>query len=65
MHILVVKDNADCREILQLTLELSGHRVEAAADESRAIKMALDSRLDVALIDIGLPDLDGHELARL
>src|SRR6266478_5890377 len=63
-RILIVEDNADGRESLRLLLELLGHQVVAAEDGLQGLKMALAERPDVALIDIGLPGLDGYEVAR-
>jgi two-component system, sensor histidine kinase len=62
-HILVVEDNPDAREMLRVSLELEGHRVEAAEDGLRGVETALLSRPEVALVDIGLPGLNGYEVA--
>jgi signal transduction histidine kinase len=62
--ILVIEDNADAREMLRVALELDGHRVEVAEDGSAGVETALRVRPDVALVDIGLPQLDGYEVAR-
>jgi two-component system, sensor histidine kinase len=62
--ILVIEDNADAREMLRVALELDGHRVEVAEDGPRGVEAALRGRPDVALVDIGLPGLDGYEVAR-
>ena len=62
-HILIVEDNPDARDMLVVSLELEGHRVEAAADGLRGVEMALASRPDVVLVDIGLPGLDGFGVA--
>jgi CheY-like chemotaxis protein len=59
-----VEDNADSRETQRILLELLGHHVEVAADGIEGVKKALDGRPEVALIDIGLPGLDGYEVAR-
>jgi two-component system, sensor histidine kinase len=63
-RILVVEDNADAREMLRTVLELEGHTVLDAADGARAIRLAVESTPDVVLLDIGLPALDGFEVAR-
>jgi signal transduction histidine kinase/CheY-like chemotaxis protein len=63
-HILIVEDSADNRETLQALLEYEGHRVEVASDGLEAIQAAARSHPDVALIDIGLPGIDGYEVAR-
>lgn len=62
--ILVVEDNADAREALRVLLELEGHLVEAVADGGQAVDYARAKDPDVALVDIGLPGLDGFEVAR-
>jgi two-component system, sensor histidine kinase len=62
--ILIVEDNADAREALRVLLELEGHTVEAAAEGRKAIEIARAKDLDIALVDIGLPGLDGYEVAR-
>jgi signal transduction histidine kinase/CheY-like chemotaxis protein len=62
--ILIVEDNEDARESLRLLLESLGHRVLAARDGSEGVLMALKHRPEVVLIDLGLPHLDGYEVAR-
>ncbi len=62
-HILIVEDNRDGRESLALLLGLLGHRVELAEDGHRGVEVALAVRPEVALVDIGLPGLDGFEVA--
>jgi two-component system, sensor histidine kinase len=64
LRILVVEDNHDGRESLRDLLELWGHEVETAANGPDGVEAALNSLPDVALIDIGLPGLDGNEVAQ-
>jgi two-component system, sensor histidine kinase len=64
LHILVVEDHDDSREMLRHFLEGAGHRVSEAADGSAAVAEALRLRPDVAVIDVGLPGLDGFEVAK-
>jgi CheY-like chemotaxis protein len=64
LRILLVEDNEDARVTLRKLLEARGHIVEEAAGGSSGITKVLDWRPDVALVDIGLPELDGFELAR-
>ena len=64
LHILVVEDHDDSREMLRHFLEGAGHRVSEAADGSTAVAEALRLRPDVAVIDVGLPGLDGFEVAK-
>lgn len=63
-RILVVEDDRDTAEIVRLLLEVHGHTVRVADSGTVAIEMALADRPDVALIDIGLPGMDGYEVAR-
>jgi PAS domain S-box-containing protein len=63
-RVLVVEDNADVRGLLRMLLELDGHEVLEAADGPAGLQAALDSRPDVAFIDLGLPTIDGYELVR-
>ncbi len=64
LKILIIEDNADGREALRLLLTLLGCRVETAADGAEGVRMALAGRPHVAFVDIGLPLLDGYEVAR-
>ena len=62
-RILLIEDNADGRRSLALLLKLAGHEVTASEDAQRGLGAAQAARFDVALIDIGLPDTDGYEVA--
>jgi CheY-like chemotaxis protein len=62
--ILVVEDSADSRELLRFLLEAEGHSVQVAEDGQQGTEMALAIRPEVALVDLGLPILDGYQLAR-
>jgi CheY-like chemotaxis protein len=62
--VLIVEDNADGRETLKTLLKLQGHVVETAEDGLGGVALALANRPQVALIDLGLPGLDGYEVAR-
>jgi PAS domain S-box-containing protein len=62
-RILVVEDSADGREALATLLRLAGHTVEEAATGGEAIAAAERNPPDVVLLDIGLPDLDGYQVA--
>lgn len=63
-RVLIVEDNADARESLRTILELSGHEIYEAGDGASGVERARALRPDMALIDIGLPALDGYEVAR-
>jgi signal transduction histidine kinase/ActR/RegA family two-component response regulator len=62
--ILIVEDNADAAETLRQLLALSGHRVRVVHDGMAGLEALLSAPPQVALIDIGLPGLDGYEIAR-
>jgi CheY-like chemotaxis protein len=64
LRLLVVEDDHDARAALRMLLELRGCTVTEAADGDRAVALALADRPGVALIDIGLPGLDGYGVAR-
>jgi signal transduction histidine kinase len=64
MHVLVVEDNLDTAGSLRLLLEACGHRVRIAHRGEDALRLAAQAAPDVVVCDIGLPDLDGYEVAR-
>ena len=64
LKVLVVDDNVDAAQMLATLLEMSGYEVKVEYDGKGALASALQAPPDVALLDIGLPDIDGHELAR-
>ncbi len=61
---LVVDDYADAAELLADVLRAKGYDARTAHDGRRAYEMAVEFDPDVAFIDIGLPVLDGYEVAR-
>jgi len=63
-RVLIVEDNDDAREMLKLLLEHEGHEVYEAIDGTEAVRAAVRLRPDLALVDVGLPILDGYEVAR-
>jgi len=65
LNVLLVEDMADIREITRKLLEIIGCRVAVAANGKEAIANLRVEPPDVALVDIGLPDIDGYEIARL
>lgn len=64
LRVLVVEDHDDARTLLRMLLEMLGHDVYEAADGADGLDAVIRLRPDVALIDIGLPKIDGYELAR-
>ncbi|MCL7421043.1 MAG: PAS domain S-box protein [Methylobacter sp.] len=63
-RILVVDDYLDAAESLTMLLQAEGHEVETADCGLKAIEQAQSFRPQVVLLDIGLPDLDGYEVAK-
>jgi PAS domain S-box-containing protein len=63
-RVLIVEDNDDARRMLRHLLEQTGHEVHEAADGLAGLDRALALEPDAAVIDIGLPGLDGYEVAR-
>ena len=64
LRVLIVDDNQDSRESLARLLESMGHETQIAATGERAIEIARDFRPAIALLDIGLPVMNGFEVAR-
>jgi PAS domain S-box-containing protein len=62
-HVLVVDDNADAAQMLALFLDGRGHRVQVQHGSRMGLAQALADPPDVVLLDIGLPDMNGYELA--
>jgi two-component system CheB/CheR fusion protein len=63
-RILIIEDNADAREALRLGLQVAGHEVHEASDGPEGIESAARVKPDVVLLDIGLPGLDGFQVAQ-
>jgi signal transduction histidine kinase/CheY-like chemotaxis protein len=64
LRILVVDDNADAAQMLAMYLEAAGHQVLVEHGSKRALERARIDMPDVCILDIGLPELNGNELAR-
>ena len=64
LKLMVVDDNVDAAETLAMLLEAAGHEVVVEHDSRRAIERARLAPPDACLLDIGLPEIDGNELAR-
>jgi CheY-like chemotaxis protein len=62
LSVLVVDDNRDVADSMQVLLEMAGHRVQVVYDATSALQFTPPPQ--VFILDIGLPDMDGHELAR-
>ena len=63
-RILVVDDNSDAADMLAILLEQLGHTISVAHDGDEVLKLIDDHAPDLAVLDIGLPGMDGYELAR-
>jgi signal transduction histidine kinase/CheY-like chemotaxis protein len=63
-RVLVIEDNHDIRDSITMLLNLWGHQASIARDGTEGVARALAEQPDVALVDIGLPGLDGYEVAR-
>jgi PAS domain S-box-containing protein len=64
LHIMLVDDNVDAAESLAVLLEAQGHRVRVEAHPVQALASAHRDPPEVFILDIGLPEMDGYELAR-
>lgn len=64
LRLLVVEDNPHGREMMKMLLEMEGYDVVTAADGESALELIALCRPDVALVDLGLPGIDGCEVAR-
>ncbi len=62
-RILVADDNPDGAETMSMLLKLSGHEVYLAHSGAEALEVAKRERPDIAVLDIGMPDLNGYEVA--
>jgi len=63
-RILVVDDNADAAASLAMLLGMTGHRVELANDGISALRLSTSLRPEVVVLDLGMPGMDGYEVAR-
>jgi two-component system, sensor histidine kinase len=63
-RVLIVEDNPDAQEALTCLLKLWGHEVHVADDGPAGIESAIRLRPEIALVDLGLPTVDGYEVAR-
>jgi len=63
-RVLVVDDNVDAANMIAMMLQLFGHRTETVYSAQSALDMAVEYRPDFVVLDIGLPGMDGYEVAR-
>ncbi len=62
--IVVIEDSEDLRETMKALLDRAGHQTIVAGDGARGLALLLDTKPHIAFIDIGLPGLDGYQIAR-
>ncbi len=63
-RVVLVEDNADSREMLESLLKMDGYEVTTAQDGQQGYETIIKQQPDVALVDLGLPGIDGYEVAR-
>lgn len=63
-RVVIIEDNRDAREMVRMMLELSGHQVLEAEAGPQGLALLKSELPDIAVIDVGLPGLDGYEVAR-
>ncbi len=63
-RLMIIEDHADARKSLAMLLEKLGHQVQVAENAATGIERSLQFKPQIVLIDIGLPDLDGYEVAK-
>lgn len=64
LHLMIVDDNLDAAQSLAALLEACGHQVTVLEDADSALMAVVDMRIQAFILDIGLPGMDGYELAR-
>ena len=62
MKILIVEDDPDARKVLSLILKLDGFDVAVAPNGEEALQLLLESRPDLVLLDVMMPEVDGYEV---
>lgn len=63
-RVLLVEDGADTRRVMERLLHIWGHTVETAQDGPEGVRKAVELHPEIAVVDIGLPGIDGYEVAR-
>ncbi|HET8669948.1 MAG TPA: response regulator [Candidatus Saccharimonadales bacterium] len=63
-RVLIVDDNVDTADSIRMLLERSGHKVTVAYSAAKALEVATEFQPEVVLLDIGLPEMDGYQVAR-
>jgi len=63
LRIVIVEDQNDAREALEMLLDIEGHEVFAASNAEEGLELILERQPQIALLDIGLPEMNGYDLA--
>ena len=63
-RLLIIEDNTSIRTMLARSLELKGLEVSTAENGKTGLKLLKDHRPDIAVVDIGLPDINGYDVSR-
>lgn len=64
LHVLLVDDNVDAAESMALILQMDGYATRVATDGRKALEIATDFRPQVVFLDIGMPEMDGYQVAK-
>lgn len=63
-RVLIIEDNQDARETLAEILQIGGHDVQVSATAREGLACIAENDFDLVIVDVGLPDIDGYEIAR-
>jgi CheY-like chemotaxis protein len=63
-HLLIVEDEGDLLEVLKFVLEDAGYRISTAQNGAKALAIAAAGEVSLVLLDVGMPDVDGIEVAQ-
>ena len=61
-NILIVDDSASMRQMIKFTLEIDGHKVDAATDGSDGLNMIKKGQFDLVITDVNMPNMNGIEM---
>lgn len=64
LRVLVIDDEEALRRLLRVTLQGAGYQVVMAANAQEALRLVAETRFDILLVDVLMPDMDGHQLCK-